>query len=489
MHAKKKKRLVFMTVLVMLLGLGYLAEDHLLDVRQERMTIAEEKAQEQLAILSIAPEEISELRFKGDDGDIIFRKDGENWTAPEDGHFIMDPSAAARLEKDLRSLTATRVLADETDLSRYGLDPARQTVTIRMADGSETGLYIGDRSDSSHELYAATSADKGKVFLTKAALDEHFSGTLGDFALYEDAPGVKAERIRSIRVEKESDSFTLYTPGDDTCTVTDENGKSEGADLTAAGTVLYLLEDLDWLYNLEYHAADPETLGKYGLDHPACTIEVSAEGDGQEDGLSYTLLTGASDENGNYYVKLAGSDQVHSVRREYLASLVEGKALNFWSLAFSFVSMSDLDYLDVSRSGGTWTLQYESGEGSSRESSSESAAEEEGSEKDSREDSSGSARWLVDHNEVSKDSFTAFYYACVSVTAQERLSEVPAYEQDPDLTLTYYLKDGSVKELKYYLADQNFYTVVYDDGNKAASVNRIYVKGMLDALDHLLSGA
>ena len=508
MNRKKRIRLASMAVCVILLGAAYLAEDYILDRRQEKLTVEKEQAQEQLVRLSIDAEDIRELSFKGDDGDIIFNYDGEKWTAPEDEHFVMDPSAIGRLVKDLGSLTATRVLEDKetgeeasdegsekgSGQVKYGLEPARQTVTIKTEDGSEIKLYIGDRSDSSHELYAATSLEGGRVFLTKTALDEHFSGTLKSFALYEEVPAAPAEKIRSIKVEKETDSFTLNTPGDDTCSVTDEDGKTESADLSAAGTVLYLLEDLSWLHTLEYYANDPETLKQYGLDDPACAITVSLEGNGgegdgaEEDGAEeFTILTGGSDENGNYYVKLKGSDQVHSIRREYLASFVEGKAQSFWSLAFSFVSMSDLDRLDVIRENEEWTLRYVNS-GSSQAEESESKEENELTEETAETaGTEKTEKWLVNGKEVTKENFIGFFYACVSVTDQERLKEVREYDQEPELILRYYLTDGSIKELKYYPADQNFYTVIYDGGSKAASVNRIYVKGMLDALDELVS--
>ena len=50
------------------------------------------------------------------------------------------------------------------------------------------------------------------------------------------------------------------------------------------------------------------------------------------------------------------------------------------------------------------------------------------------------------------------------------------------------LNDGSTKDITYYKADQNFFTVVYENGTKAASTNKLYVNIMLDDLKKLSEG-
>ena len=58
--------------------------------------------------------------------------------------------------------------------------------------------------------------------------------------------------------------------------------------------------------------------------------------------------------------------------------------------------------------------------------------------------------------------------------------------RDEALKLVYTLTDGSKKEITYYEEDQNFYTVIYEDGTKAAHTNKLYVKTMTEKLDRLL---
>ena len=147
--------------------------------------------------------------------------------------------------------------------------------------------------------------------------------------------------------------------------------------------------------------------------------------------------------------------------------LVENQATSYWSLTYSFVSISDLKKLTVTTEGESHTLEYF---------------------REEKEDGTDTEQWLFDGKEVEKDLFTRFYYDCVSVTAQERFESVPEDLGEPALSLHYELNDGSNKDIMYYKADQNFYTVVYEDGTKAASTNKLYVNIMLDDLEKLAGG-
>ena len=60
-----------------------------------------------------------------------------------------------------------------------------------------------------------------------------------------------------------------------------------------------------------------------------------------------------------------------------------------------------------------------------------------------------SVKWLVDEQEVDEKLFADFYYACVSVTAQERLESVPEETGDEALACIY--TDGWFKEKKLHI--------------------------------------
>lgn len=457
---KKNVRTLVAGFLVIVVFLGiYLGVTRYTQIKEKEQSQSEKQQAENSIVLSLAPEQIQSLSFPGEEGEIVFERKDESWISPEDTEFVMNPSRLNLMLDDLAALTVTRTLENAGDPEQYGLGEKAKKISVTDTEGTETNIYLGSRNNSNHQLYIQIGKDPDTVYLTSAALDSHFSGRLEDFAQYESFPKAAPESMRIFRVEKETDSYVLDMPGDDNCTVTDEEGNVQKANLNIVGTMQNNLSNTNWAQNLEYHCRD---FGKYGLDTPTAVIEVTYEASDSQAGEMFTLSVGGQDEDGNYYVRLDDSMQVHTIRQEYLTDFVESKPTTFWSLTYSFVSIGDMEKLEVSAAGKTYTMQRIT-EGSGQE-------EEEIS-------------WLVNGKSIEKNLFTDFYYACVSVTAQERLDEVPETEGEPVLALHYYLTDGSEKTIQYYEYDQNFYTVLYEDGTKAAHTNKLYVNTMLENLD------
>lgn len=432
---------------------------------QEKQVQKEMQEVQEKTLLSLDTKKIRQIRISQEE-EVLLEKTGEGYGSPDDPYFKADENRMKRMEEDLAELEMSRKLTDPGDLADYGLASPKLAITVTMEDGEEHQIRVGNHSDSRKELYIQVD-DPDEVYLTSAALDEHFSGSLNQLAAYEDFPVIQARLIREIRVERESDPYLLTTPGDDTCTVTDAAGSEELADVSLVGTIQMNLSNLSWLRNVEYNCTDPAI---YGLDEPKVTIRIvrSASGKGNPEREETVLFLGDRDDSGNYYASLSSSTQVHVIRGEYLEALAEGASGSFRSKNYSFVSIGDLDHLDVKMNGETYMLRRVSEDGRQTDDA---------------------LTWYVDDVQVSKDAFTDFYYACVSVTAQERLDTVPEETGESLLELHYYLTDGTEKQILYYPGDQNFCTVIYDNGTKAASTNRLYVSTMLESFDRLVSEA
>lgn len=460
MDTKKIKRLVIALVLVILAGVAYLV---LLNYSDKKEEAENQKAQEEAeasVVFETDTDKVSSISFQGDDGKLAFEKKDDVWTYPEDAVFQMKDSRIQTLLADISSVSCTRELDAKGDLAQFGLEDPVNTIEITLSDGTEKALYVGNKNTSTHELYFQTEEKSDTVYMTKTALDTDFSGTIQDFAAYTDFPKVSPETMTEFDVNKAQDSYVLVMTGDDQCTVEDEAGDSQLANLNLVGMVQDNVSNIIWYQDLEYNCSD---YAQYGLDDPQMVLTVRYK-DGEEE-KEFELSVGDEDENGNYYARLNDLPEVHTIRGEYLTDLLESSASSYWSLTYSFVSIGDLDQLEVTKDGETHVLKKET---------------------QTTKGGLESVKWLVDDQEVDEKLFTDFYYACVSVTAQERLDSVPDQTGDEVLKLVYTLTDGSQKEITYYEEDQNFYTVIYEDGTKAAHTNKLYVKTMTDDLDKLL---
>ncbi len=451
MTKKNIRTLIIGAVVVALFALLYFGVTLYTTYSEKKQFETEKKQAEDAVVVSLDTDKVNRIAFTGTEGEIVFTCEDGVWGSPDDPAFQMNSARLNLMLGDFRALTAERTLTGVTDLEQYGLGDDASTVTVTDGEGKETSLYTGIRNSSNQWLYFQTEKDSDTVYMTATALDEHFSGTLKDYAAYERFPEIDPASMRVFKVEK-AEPYLLDMPGDDNCTVTDGEGNTQRANLNLVGAMQENLSRVVWVKNVEYNCGD---FGAYGLEEPAAEIGITYEtDDGTE---TITLCVGDQDESGNYYVRLNDSPEVHTVRQEYLKDFVENKASGFWSLTYSFVSIGDLEALEVTM--GTETHRMERAEVAS--------------------DSS----WTVDGKSVEKELFNDFYYACVSVTAQERLEEVPQMEGDPALELHYYLTDGTEKSICYYEYDQNFYTVIYDGGTKAAHTNKLYVNTMLENME------
>lgn len=460
MDGKKIKKLVIALILVILAGLAYLFLLRYSDKQKEAESQKEQEEAAASVVFETDTDEVSSISFSGDDGILTFEKKNDTWICPDDSVFQMNENKIQKLLADISSVSCTRELDARGDLAQFGLEEPANTIQISLSDGTEKDLYIGDKNTSTHELYFQTEEKSDKVYMTKTAFDSDFAGKLQDFAAYTDFPKVKPETMTEFDVDKEEDSYVLIMTGDDQCTVEDEEGESQLANLNLVGMVQDNVSNIIWYQDLEYNCSD---YVKYGLDDPQMILTVKYK-DGEE-AKEFELSVGNEDENGNYYARLNELPEVHTIRGEYLTDLLKSSAASYWSLTYSFVSIGDLDKLEVTRDGATHVLRKET---------------------QTTKGGLESVKWLVDEQEVDEKLFTDFYYACVSVTAQERLESVPEENGDEALKLVYTLTDGSKKEITYYEEDQNFYTVIYEDGTKAAHTNKLYVKTMTEKLDRLL---
>lgn len=475
MTKKHKKSLVIgIAAIVVLLLVWLLVSMATRQAQQKKEEKASEEAKAQV-ILSLKAADIQSLVFDGDEGQIhMEQKDGQ-WINAGDG-YVLTGSRMKLLTDDLAALSAERIISDVKDLTTYGLADSRRTIDITMQDGTAYQLIYGDKNTTTNELYVQLASDPTTVYLTKTALDSHFSGRVQAFAAYDAFPEIEPASMREFDVQKAEHSYILTMTGDDQCSVTGDDGVTQPANLTALGAVQQNLSYIGWVRNMEYDCKD---MSVYGLKDPQCVLKVTyGDGDTRQE---VTINIGDQDGYGDYYVSLNDSTQVSTVHDEYLSDIVNGQATSFWSLTYSFVSISDLQKLTVTVDGATHTLEYK--DGVTAENSTTETADTENSAV--TETSSQGEEWLFDGQLVEKELFTKFYYDCVSVTAQERMDSVPADLGDAVMTLTYELKDGSVKEISYYPGDQNFYTVVYENGTKAGSTNKLYVNQMLEDLKKL----
>ena len=222
-----------------------------------------------------------------------------------------------------------------------------------------------------------------------------FMNSLYDYAQGEDFPTIDSSTVKKVQVSENKDSYVLEENSDGaTWDVSgDGNSDKESADTTAAGNVTSGLGNFAFDQFVNYNAED---LSQYGLDKPYATITVdyqekvknnstdstesgendstASESDSEsgasadtdsssEDADSKTttvdkqLVIYVGDEagDGSRYVTV-DNKQIYTMSTDTLSAVIDKTPSDLWSLIVNYVSVKNLDQLQVTYGETTSTV-------------------------------------------------------------------------------------------------------------------------------------
>ena len=471
-----------------------------------------EKEDKSVDLISLKADDVTAVSFKADDEDVEFDKKDDTWTEKSDADFPVNQDTMDNAVKGVASLTADQEISDVEDLSQYDLDEPQNTITLTTADG-DTTLQVGMES-SNNQYYVKKEDDDKNVYLVSSTSLEPFMGGLYDFAESGTFPSVTSATITDVKVDKE-DGYELTQDADNLFWNVSDGKDTEKADTTKAGNVTSAIGSLAYDKFVDYNCTDD---AKYGFDDPYAVVTVkyteeeaveSDEEDSSEDEqetrtIEKTLTIYVGDETGDdRYVKVDDSKEVYTITKDSLTDILDSTISDFYSLTVNYVSVNDLDSLEVKSDDGDHTVSVvretakaedeeesdtdtsdeENTDESSAETSDESSADVDSSEETTSDTTTTS--YELDGEELDESAFTTFYNKLINMTAQERLTE--EYTPDGEAAYTFLFKDtdGNETTAEYYEYDTNFYAAVV--GDKVYLVNKMNVKELNDAYQDMIN--
>lgn len=343
-----------------------------LKVNNEKVQEKASEESQKETITEIETADITKLTFQIGEDEAVFEKEGEEWKYAADEAFPVNSAQIDSVLGCLAPLEAIRTLEDITDISEYGLDEPQNIVTVTDSGGIETVVTIGDMNGGTGNDYVMLGEDSGVVYTTSTSLRNEVSKELLDYASSDEVPYVMASSITGISVSRGADIRNFYleddiwTEGDgltaesememtserevaaetETETETESEGPS-GMTASEIQTAVSSVGSISYVDYLEYNCEKPE---EYGLGDDAVKLtivyeeeekvvseetetetfadletetESETEIEPQMVQRELTFYVGDTDENGNYYVQLEGSTQVHTVGATAMEAFVE----------------------------------------------------------------------------------------------------------------------------------------------------------------------
>lgn len=535
---KKTVKLVSAVVVLGVLCAAYEGVNFYVTSQEEKET---EENDTSVDLVSLEADDITAVSFTADQNEVEFDKKDDSWTEKSDANFPVNQDTVDSAVKGVASLTADQEISDVEDMSQYDLDNPQNTITLTTADG-DTSLQIGMES-SNNQYYVKKADDDKNVYLVSSTSIEPFMGTLYDFAESGTFPSVTSATITDVKVDKEN-SYELTQDADNLFWNVSDGKTTEKADTTKAGTVTSAVGSLAYDKFVDYNCTDDS---KYGFDDPYAVITVkyteeeavesdedseadendseatdeaatdtsedadasdedSSEDEQETQTVEKTLTIYVGDETGDdRYVKVDDSKEVYTITKDSLTDILDSTMSDFYNLSVSYVSVNDLDSLEVQSAEGDHTINIvtetvkaededttddtdsDTTDESSTETSDESSTDTDSSDESSSDDEeeTTTTTYKLDGEDLDESTFTTFYNKLINMTAQERLTE--EYTPEGDSTYTFIFKDTDGKEttVKYYEYDTNFYAAVVED--KVYLVNKMNVKDLDEAYQKMVN--
>ena len=538
---KKTVKLVSAVVVLGVLCAAYEGVNFYVTSQEEKET---EENDTSVDLVSLEADDITAVSFTADQNEVEFDKKDDSWTEKSDANFPVNQDTVDSAVKGVASLTADQEISDVEDMSQYDLDNPQNTITLTTADG-DTSLQIGMES-SNNQYYVKKEDDDRNVYLVSSSSIEPFMGTLYDFAESGTFPSVTSATIADVKVDKEN-SYELTQDADNLFWNVSDGKTTEKADTTKAGTVTSAIGSLAYDKFVDYNCTDDS---KYGFDDPYAVITVkyteeeavesdedseestdadteesttdeaaadtsedadvsdedSSEDEQETQTVEKTLTIYVGDETGDdRYVKVDDSKEVYTITKDSLTDILDSTMSDFYNLSVSYVSVNDLDSLEVQSADGDHTINVvtetvkaededttddtdsDTTDESSTETSDESSTDTDSSDESSSDDEeeTTTTTYKLDGEDLDESTFTTFYNKLINMTAQERLTEEYTPEGDPAYTFIFKDTDGKETTVKYYEYDTNFYAAVVED--KVYLVNKMNVKDLDEAYQKMVN--
>ncbi len=495
---KKTVKLVSAVVVLGVLCAAYEGVNFYVTSQEEK---EKEESDTSVDLVSLEADDVTAVSFSADENNVEFDKKDDTWTEKSDAAFPVNQDTVDTAVKGVASLTADQEIPDVEDLSEYDLDAPQNTITLTTADG-DTTLEIG--MESSNDQYYVKKADDDKnVYLVSSTSIEPFMGTLYDFAESGTFPSVTAATVTDVKVDKE-DGYELTQDADNLFWNVSDGKTTEKADTTKAGDVTSAIGSLAYDKFVDYNCTDDS---KYGFDDPYAVVTVKYT---EEESVEKTLMLYVGDEtDGDRYVKVDDSKEVYTITNDSLTTILDSTMSDFYSLTVSYVSVNDLDSLEIQAADGDHTVNVvtetakaedadttedtdtdstdtDSADASSTEVSDESSTDVASSDENSSDEKeTTTTSYKLDGADLDESTFTTFYNKLINMTAQERLTEEYKPEGDPAYTFIFKDTNGTETTVKYYEYDTSFYAAVVED--KVYLVNKMNIKDLDEAYQNMVN--
>ena len=433
---------------------------------------------------------VGKISVDGKDSSYVVEKDENNfWNITGAGETEKADSAkATSLASALSSMAYSSYVnynCAEEELSQYGLDKPYAEIIVDYQEEVEK-----ESADDENE------AENGAEEVSEVSEDEN----QGDETADSETDGSESSD-EDVDVADTEDSEAVENENTDE--TADDNVEAEDTNVTEADDTA------------EVEAADTESTESSG--------DSEAEAETEMVDRELVIQVGDQSSDGGRYVRVNDSNEIYTISEDSLDTFLGKTNADFWDLTVSYLSVNNLDTLDVNYGGEDYIVNVsrETSEDENIETSDDETEDEDttdstssdvadgndvegnaaddntssgdltGEDTENTDDSSSTASttsstsvtlsYTLNGKDLDSTTFTTFYNKLINMTAQKRLTDEFKSNADPEMTVKFTDIDGNEMEVKYYSYDTNYYAAVIN--KKVYLVNKMTVKELFQAFE------
>ncbi len=431
------KMLIAAVVVLTLLVAAYFLVPKLLAEKEDTTPITSDESGQQTSdsdyIINEKTDDVESVTFST--GEIIYTvKNGETPTIEGYTSHVIDNNSLLMALFNGTSVISSRTLEENGDLSKYGLDKEDKYVSVKLKNGQEKKVIIGNPTNISGEYYAR-SAESNTVYVisetTATELLTHpqefrnldvveiVNNTVSEFTV--EKSGEKVLDVKYISTSEAGGQqihvYELLYP----YTGVKANMDSVNMFCQALGSVTAT----------EIVEENPVNLSKYGLDKPyVLTVK--------DEKATSTIKMGSYAEDGDVYVMKGDVPVVYKAPCSFYETVKNLNADEFVDRFIHLFNVSDVSGITVRKAQENHSILI-------------------------NKKSEDTYDYKIDGKIKVKDNFTPIYTSIIGVTAS---SFMPGTEPGGEeyCTIKFDFNDKTSKSFTYFAYDDRYSIVKADNG-------------------------
>ncbi|MBS4868227.1 MAG: DUF4340 domain-containing protein [Eubacterium sp.] len=437
-----KKKLYFLigaVVILLVLSIVYVLVSK---ANKEQQPTADTNSIADLGTEIIKANEVKSFSLNNGNGTFNFVKKGDIWTA-EGYNNLLDYTAVENIASVFNSLYAEQTIND-SDLAKYGLSKPSAVATC-----NSISVNVGSLSADNKYYYVAINGDNN-IYMVNANRIAPLKYGLNDI-VDKSVDKIDSDSIQELSIDyKDRDSILVKYDKDNPIAreYAEKNGLATLVMEKPVDNMLVypynlqasVLRNLASLNISDLADIKPDSLAKYGLDAPICTIYV-ADNDNSIKVKVGNFVEGTDDSLA--YVMVNDRPEVFTMEYRALKPFVTASVADFAEKFVSLYQRSKVKSI-VINGNKKYTVDF-------RTEGDNDFKTVDGIQKDYR-------NTYINNKLVDKDTFTDFYELLIGIGFDNIVKKVDT-NGEPALTITFNLVDGSKNEAKYYDYDSNFFVV------------------------------